>query len=135
MRNYLLALGVFAAFTLVLAGSYKIFQTRSLHSLKEEAGAALKNGDYLASLRLLFVRTVGNDKARCGLLILRHLRLDQNAVGERLNLDVANLGCSGLFFHDKLVIRLNKLLELGSHLGGLNIHEIEAQGQLDSTCH
>ncbi|MBI1998902.1 MAG: hypothetical protein HYS73_01025 [Parcubacteria group bacterium] len=51
MRNYFLVLGVFAASALALAGSYKFFQTSSINSLKEEANAALENGDYLASLQ------------------------------------------------------------------------------------
>ena len=51
MRNYLLVLGVFAAFTFVLAGSYKLFQASSLNNLKEEASKSFKNGDYLASLQ------------------------------------------------------------------------------------
>lgn len=51
MRHYLIVLGVFAAFALVLAGSYKFFQTSSISNLKEEASAALQNGDYLASLQ------------------------------------------------------------------------------------
>ncbi|MBI3019793.1 MAG: hypothetical protein HYY60_00490, partial [Parcubacteria group bacterium] len=39
------------SFTLILAGSYKFFYENSINGLKEEADAALKNGDYLASLQ------------------------------------------------------------------------------------